>query len=593
MTATGSPAWESRLAQGRRLWARGRIADAETAFCDAVRLAPAAPAALEEHARLLAELGRWPEAAAQLRKALALKDHSIGAYMTLGRILTGKGQLDEAESVYRRALRRGCADKTQLSAAHEVLGRLHQRMGHPDEARDDFSRAVELDAKSSSPFSGLAAVLRTLGDAPGARKALEKALRLSPKRVEPRALKIQLLMDDGEASSAITEARAVLASLDAIPSNQRVQCIAALSDVLGALLCDGRYGEAARFGEALADDLMQRAPPSFLIGFLLWPWARKVGRSVAEPRFCGEQQALIAAAEKAEGLDRWFVYWRCLLLIAMGKHEEALRERGALACSPADRFSWMRLPFILCKLGQRDFADVIEDCRVVLQQRPDLWWARCRLAEATLAQGEFAAGRRELELAEKIARSSGDAESTRSVLTWHGEVLLWLGEYERALLKLDEAVRSGAAPFANGWRGAALLKLGRVQEAMDALDGALQQDPKDLEALLWRGEARRISGAREQALEDLDLSVIRMPSGHPWAHINRALVRHALQDDRGMSEDLAKVPPDMMGFFRAKCGFTRERVLTASETAAMLCAGLELAKGVRRPEAYVQSIWMR
>jgi tetratricopeptide (TPR) repeat protein len=178
------------------------------------------------------------------------------------------------------------------------------------------------------------------------------------------------------------------------------------------------------------------------------------------------------------------------------------------------------------------------------------------------------------------------------VLTWNGEVLLWLGEYRRALRAFDAAVRMGAVTFVYGWRGAARLKLGDPHGALRDLDRALALDPKDLEAVVWRGETLRLLGRYDEACRDLDHFIAHHPSS-AWGYLNRGLLLGARGDEAGMRDDFARLPSGIASLLRRRFRIPDGRNPDPAQLRRMMQAGLDLARGVRRWEAYVDRIWMR
>lgn len=84
----------------RKDWAR-----AASAFAEAVRLAPSNPDSSNALARALASAGRPDEAAAELRRILAVRPDYVPGYLNLASLLAHQGRHAEAVSVLREARR--------------------------------------------------------------------------------------------------------------------------------------------------------------------------------------------------------------------------------------------------------------------------------------------------------------------------------------------------------------------------------------------------------------------------------------------------------------------------------------------------------
>lgn len=599
---------DGALTRGLTLERAGRLAEAERAYRRAALLAPESAAPCEELARLLANAGRLKEALEVLRRALRLGDRSAAAYLTAGRILGRAGRHAEAEAAFARAL--SAADPARRREALLALGelRLGARLLPP--AAQAYEEALRLEPGCARALFGLAAVRRAEERPEEMLRLLREAVAADPGLHEARAALAETLGEGGRIEEAAAEAAALLARPDA-PPDLAVDCAARAAERGGdlapaleaffrrsgagrgfdrafcALLAGGRGAEAFRLGEAALDGFLAQASPCELAG-LLWPWSRSVKRSVGEGPFCEE---LLESLGPARGEHaRWTAYLRCVLLIALDRHEEALAGRGTLEGAPEERFFWMRMAYGLAALSACDPEAAEAELSAALARRPDLWWARCRLAESLLVRGREADARRELDAACALAREAGDASSLREALTWRGEVLLWLGDYDGALGDLDEASRLGAVTFTAGWRGAALLKLGRAEEALAELDRAVARDGKDVEALVWRGEARRALGRHGEAAADHG-AALRLSGGHVWAAAGRALARRALGDDAGLREDFDLLPPEAAAWMLRRAGVAGPAPSCAELERALL-AGLEAARGLRRVERYLEPLWL-
>lgn len=497
--------------------------------------------------------------AGRAEEALSALPRARGAewerFLFLGRIEESRGRLEEAEAAYRRAA-----------------------AGDP-KAAPELARLLEDEKHAAHREARLAQALRTKAGRRRVEEEVREGLASAP--VPAASLETLIRLIDSGRSSAELEG-ALLAAVSRAGDADKLA--GEWPQVFSALMCAGEYLPAFRLGEAVLHRFRRFESP----GQLMWPWWRRIRRAVAEEAFLRRELARVRAAAACGEHPHWFAYYRAILLSNLARNKAAMAEYARLKAADPARYSWMSQSFVLVKLGVLDFPGAVAVSRDILSRAPSHWWVRCRMAEAIMAGGDVAAGLREFAEAERTCGSGSLGE----VLTWHGEALLWLGEYARALEKLDAAVAAGAKTFVFGWRGAVRLKLGDHALALADLDAAVDRDPKDFEARGWRAEAHRLAGRRGEASADLEHLVARGPANF-WTHINRALLRDSLGDEKGMAEDFAQAPPELLALARVRLGAPRDPArLGRDEMRLALTSWLDWAKGVRRWEKYVQPIWM-
>ncbi|HAZ08553.1 MAG TPA: hypothetical protein DCZ01_08555 [Elusimicrobia bacterium] len=582
---------------------------------------------------LLVLAGRHKEAALALRRSAAAGTSVLEVFIWLGRIAENRGRLEQAENVFRKALDVKPAsplprvelsrflEKTGRSAeAYEVLketvaqaeGKLNLlcdiilRGGFSEDAGKSLYALMEFNMyrrvfverviQNGENLDRIEAAMRAVLSVvpqPGARILLTEVLiaRGRLKAAEEALIPAFGAGAEGAENSRIEALLELIALGRYAPAVERalLGCLARAGhsdklvlewpQIFSALMCARKYRAAFRLGEAMLDQLGGFQSP----GQLMWPWWREIRRAVVEDRFIAEELRRIRAASKGGKFSRWFAYYRAILLGDSGCDEEAMAEYESIEDSGSPRYSWMSQSCILVKLGMLDFDGAIAISRRILRHAPSHWWVRCRMAEAYLAKGDKEQALREFERARKV----GDATVRREVLTWNGEIFLWLGEYKKALEMLDEAVALGAQTFIYGWRGATLWKLGRRDEALADLDLAVELDPKDFEARAWRGEVYRVMGRHDESIRDLDHVIASAPD-NLWAYFNRALIR----DGKGLAADFSAIPREVTAFIGGELGLPRGSSFGPAEMRKILTAGLEMAKGIRRSESYVRRIWM-
>ena len=102
---------------------------------------------------------QWPEAAANLKKAVELAPGNAFTRLNLGTALYMQGDADGALEQYREAVRLS----PTLARAHFAIGVLMESRGQDDEAIESFGAAISSDPGYTEPRFSLANVLRRTG----------------------------------------------------------------------------------------------------------------------------------------------------------------------------------------------------------------------------------------------------------------------------------------------------------------------------------------------------------------------------------------------------------------------------------------------
>ncbi|PKP78012.1 MAG: hypothetical protein CVT81_06490 [Alphaproteobacteria bacterium HGW-Alphaproteobacteria-3] len=201
---------EKKLAQGKRLQARERYADAEARYRKVLAVDPAHIGALTGLSQCLIALERAPEAIALLDRAAEAAVPETGYLFDLATACALVGYRHQARTVYRRALElnpdhtsvlinlanvENDLGETQiavdlLSRAIEVnpnaarawtnLGKILTGTNLLDDALACYRRAIEIDPNISQAWTNLAALYEILGRFEDALDALQKSLTIDP-----------------------------------------------------------------------------------------------------------------------------------------------------------------------------------------------------------------------------------------------------------------------------------------------------------------------------------------------------------------------------------------------------------------------------
>jgi len=120
--------------------------------------------------------GRWDEAAAQLRQAIAEKPDYAQAHKNLGVVFERQGDSTRAAEEYREAIRLD----PKYAEAHNDLGALLNARGRTDEAIGEFQQALRLKPDFTEPHFNLGLVYIRKGLVDAAIREYESVLKIQP-----------------------------------------------------------------------------------------------------------------------------------------------------------------------------------------------------------------------------------------------------------------------------------------------------------------------------------------------------------------------------------------------------------------------------
>ena len=180
-----------------------------------------------------------PDSAIEILLPLSQWKPSAEVFFLLATARRMRGELTEAEELFRRAL----AQSPKLAHVHSALGHLLRAQRRPQEAAQSFRQAARLARSDIQPHFGLAEALRDCAEWEGAARAYREVLRLKPDHLAARHGLGVVLNGAGRAEEAETILRPAL--LQAVDPKQK----AAVEHALGVCaMLQNRLEEAlARF----------------------------------------------------------------------------------------------------------------------------------------------------------------------------------------------------------------------------------------------------------------------------------------------------------------------------------------------------------
>jgi len=195
-TAEAAQLVESSLSA--KAWAladEGRLTEAEVEFARAI-VGRQRPEDLTSYGEFLFRVGRLDQARLLFERAIEIASEDTGqdyalanAYGHLGSVLKVRGDLDEAEQMYRKSLEinEKLGRVEGMAKAYGNLGFVLRTRGDLDGAEEVYRKSLEIDLKLghlegiAKAHRNLGGVLYARGDLDGAERMLRESLRINEK----------------------------------------------------------------------------------------------------------------------------------------------------------------------------------------------------------------------------------------------------------------------------------------------------------------------------------------------------------------------------------------------------------------------------
>ncbi len=264
IAALDAPEFQTNL--GAVLHDLGRFDQAAAAYRRAIAAKPASPQAHNNLGNTLQTLGDVAGAEAAYRRALELHASYPAALINLGGLLQAQGKLPEAAAAFGRAAalvpndpqghfhlglvlqaqgkleaaatayRRVVALGPNLANGHGNLGVVLQLLGRPSESEAAYRKALALEPETAARLVGLGLALQDQGKVDEAESSYRRAIALAPDDAEARNNLGNVLMVQGRLTEALAAYDEALAL--------RPDFVEAMVNRAGALHDQGRTGEA-------------------------------------------------------------------------------------------------------------------------------------------------------------------------------------------------------------------------------------------------------------------------------------------------------------------------------------------------------------
>ena len=246
---------------GREALSHGNIDEAKNCLRRAINNAPGDRQIREQLADICMERDEYPEAIAELTRAVDLAEEDAELRVKLGRAYLKCGKLIPAQRQAELALE---TDR-QLASAWELCGQTHWAKKELPAAVADLQRALSIEPKRRGVQVQIACLHRQMGESKRALSGIEQLLSQYPDGQEPQdALLLQgvVLIDLHQYSSAIEQLQMAVnrsdATCEAFVQLSRAQFLAGQPSLARSTLTRGleRYPAEAKL-TALLNQLQE------------------------------------------------------------------------------------------------------------------------------------------------------------------------------------------------------------------------------------------------------------------------------------------------------------------------------------------------
>ncbi|MHC4157873.1 MAG: tetratricopeptide repeat protein [Planctomycetota bacterium] len=301
---------------------------------DCVNKSPNKARARNGLGRALLSEGKVDEAAAEFRKALAIKPDYFKAHNNLGLALSEAGKTDEAIASFNEAL----AIKYDYYKAYNNLGLALGQAGKLEEAIVSFNEALKCQPNSADVYNNIGSILRTQGKREEAERYYRKALSINPDHIAAYGNLYAVLKEAGRPEEQIEYLRKLL--------KNRPSDFTGRYNLANLLVEEGRLDEAIQEYEAAI-----RINPNHAEAY------NNLGNVLAEQ---GRRKQAIDAYRRALKLEPDYVsahYNLAMTLAEQGKVNEAINEYREAIRLKGDYFNaHNNLAALLGRLGRTEEA---------------------------------------------------------------------------------------------------------------------------------------------------------------------------------------------------------------------------------------------
>jgi tetratricopeptide (TPR) repeat protein len=509
--------------------------------------------------------GDFQSAKAQAQKALIKNPRHVEAQLLLAQGIAGMKDMDGAIKQMEDSIRMQPGE----ALPYVQLGALELAKGQADQAETAFKRAINVDPKSLPATLGLAKFYLYTGRMKDAEEWLKKTLTLAPDDVDANRALATLYLRSNRTTEAeaplktaarlspAPSARLTLADyyfftkrirdcrqvLEGMKSDQNLDTFSQVRSRLSVLeLAEGHVAEANKYvDEVLArrstDDMASAVKGRYLIDERQFIRARDLlkASSAANPqsvalhnllgtayRSLGDTDAARGEFSAVQRLDAGEVHSKVQLAqldLMEGKLDAALALATA-AVSIEPRNAQARLTRIDAWTAKHDLAPALQDATLLSTLMPKSPEPATQLGRIYLLKADYAAAERWFQKAYDLSNGSADAAGALV------DVKIRAGRIGEATAFAEQQLtKHPKDPSLHLDAGRAYKAAHETAKAEAAFKAALALDPDNMHAYLELSriyiDAKRLDDARQQ----LEKIIAKDPKA-VWAHTMVAVILH-------------------------------------------------------------------
>ncbi|MBO0910568.1 MAG: tetratricopeptide repeat protein [Acidobacteria bacterium] len=525
---------------------------------------------------------KYPEAIAEIKKAIALDPKRGDAYLALAVIETKTGTFDAAEADYKKAVEL----KPAAAAPHMSLAAFYQFRGRYPEAEQEVQRVISSDPKDLNARAAMAKLYISEGKKKEAEAFLSQVKRDFPNNSNGYRMLGDLYFEEGDTDRALAEYTSLHNAhpKELVVSKNYIQLLILKNrldeadklneQILSAKVKDdealafrgeiqlrrGKVGEAIRTLQSVVAKNPDLAPAHYQLGLALSQQG-ELGQAVSEWQQAIRIQPAMTDAYRALAA----VSLRKGDMVGLGKYASDLVR---LKPAAPDGYAFRAISLA----GQRRFAEAEADARKAIEVAPESSTGYVQMGVLTLAEGKMPAAESWYE------QALGHDPNSLDALTGLSKIYLIQKRPDKAIARINAQIER--SPSNSGFHdllGMIEFSKGDLPAASTELEKSAELNRNNVDAIVKLGQVQTAMGNVDQALATWSEGARDNPKAAAFYVMSGGVYerKHDLEKAKSSYETALELKPN-------DPGIANNLAYVLLETNGDLDRALQLAQSARR-----------